>query len=128
VQHLVTQQYGLYYMRVPFSSYGEYDWKSSMKDVNSCKDVHSYLHVHQLMQVEQAGLNQAKARLIAERVDLIVGVLKVSKGGWVAVSWQAAIRLVSLDRTQQSLLLLSHFYYSSNLQRPITSAAFCTQL
>jgi hypothetical protein len=62
-----------------------------MKDVNSCKDVHSYLHVHQLMQVERAGLNQAKARLIAERVDLIVGVLKVSKGRWVAVSWQAAI-------------------------------------
>jgi hypothetical protein len=32
------------------------------------------------MQVEQAGLNEAKARLVAERVDLIVGILKVSKG------------------------------------------------
>jgi hypothetical protein len=76
------------------------------------------------MQVEQAGLNKAKARLIAERVDLIVGVLKVSQG----TGWQAAIRLVSLDRTQQSLLLFSHLYHSNILQQPITSAAFCMQL
>jgi hypothetical protein len=37
------------------------------------------------MQVEQAGLNKAKARLIAERVDLIVGVLKVRYGLFLRV-------------------------------------------
>jgi hypothetical protein len=69
------------------------------------------------MQVEQAGLNQAKARLIAEHVDLIVGVLKVSKG----TGWQAAIQLVSLERTQQPLLLFSHFCKSAVI---ISSAAY----
>jgi hypothetical protein len=40
--------------------------------------------MHPPLQVEQAVLNKAKARLIAERVDLIVGVLKVGEGKWLS--------------------------------------------
>jgi hypothetical protein len=69
------------------------------------------------MQVEQAGLNQAKARLIAERVDLIVGVLKVSKGTGL-LSHVRQDLLNCSDRIQQSLL------YSDILQPPSSQQLF----
>jgi hypothetical protein len=68
------------------------------------------------MQVEQAGLNRAKARLIAERVDLIVGVLKVGKGiGWLSHGRQDL--LSCSDRTDTAIALLFRNY----------SAAFINQ-